>query len=272
MTGTYSTTKSKFIKNDLKINSINPKFIKKNNNYSLFFYNQNEKEEIKKESPEEYNDLPYTKALKLDKRNIFQLFKSILFEKLELINIFISGEKIRIICICEYILSLLFDFFFNTLLYSDDVVSHKYHNNGQLDTAVSLSISLLSNIITSIVCHFIEYSDGIEEYFELLTEIKKEYKYLYAVNKFIKYLKYKMFFFLLIEIVLVSGCFYYIVIFCILYSKSQKSLFINYLYSLLEGLITSIIITFIVVITRQIGIHYSNSYFYNTSKYINNKF
>ena len=83
-----------------------------------------------KESSNDFNELPLSKAKILDKRNIFQIFISILFNKLELVDLFINKERIRVICICEYILSLLLGFFFNTLLYSDDVVSHKYHNNG----------------------------------------------------------------------------------------------------------------------------------------------
>ena len=95
---------------------------------------------------------------------------------------------------------IIIRFFFNTLLYSDDVVSQKNQNNGQLDFAVSLSIFLISNIITSIVCHFIEYSDGIEEYFEQITEIMKEYNYLYAVNHFLNILNIKCSFFYLLKL------------------------------------------------------------------------
>ena len=142
-----------------------------------------------------YNELTFIKAKRIDKRNIFQLFKSILFDKLEIINLIISKNRIKIICICEYILSLLFDFFFNTLLYSDDVISQKYHNNGKLDSIVSISISLISNIIISIVCKIIKYSTGIEENLDYISEIRKEYKYLYAFNKFFKFLKFKMVFF-----------------------------------------------------------------------------
>ena len=235
-------------------------------------------EQIKKESFDDdddnidYNELTLYKAKRIDKRNIFQMFKSILLEKLEIINIIINKKRIKVICICEYILSLIFDFFFNTLLYSDDVISKKYHNNGELDSIISISLSLISNIITSVVCNFIKYSNGIEEYFDYISEIRKEYKYLYAVNKLFKYMIYKMLFFFITEIVLVSVCFYYIIIFCIIFSKSQKSLLINYIYSLLEGLITSLIITIIIVITRKSGIHFSNPYLFNTSKYINNKF
>ena len=229
-------------------------------------------EQIKKDNSEDYNIMPYTQALRSDKRSIFQVFKSILINKLELVNLIINDNRIRIICINEYILSLLFDFFFNALLYSDDVVSHKYHNNGRLDFVVSFSISIVSNIITSIVCHFFQYSNGIERRLDEISEIKKEYKFLYALKKFFLFLKYRMVFFTIIEIIIVGVCFYYIVLFSIIYKKSQLSLFINYLYSLLEGLIKSLAFTFAIVITRQIGIYCSNSYLYNTSKYLNDKF
>ena len=81
-----------------------------------------------------------------------------------------------------------------------------------------------------------------------------------------------MFLFIITQIILVGGCFYYIVIFCIIYSKSQLSLLTNYFYSLLEGLITSVIITFVIVVSRKIGIKFKCSYLYNTSKYLNEKF
>ena len=79
------------------------------------------------------NDIPYTQAVREDKRNIFQIFISVIIKKIELINLFMGDEKFKEILICEYITSLLITFFFNTLLYSDEIVSHKYHNNGKLD-------------------------------------------------------------------------------------------------------------------------------------------
>ena len=218
------------------------------------------------------NEMPFTQAMREDKRNILQIFKSILCTKIELINIFIGEEKIKEILISEFILSLLISFFFNALLYSDEIVSHKYHNNGNLDFIVTFSISVLSNIITSIVCYFLEYSPLIEERLEQIVEIKKEYDYLKALTKFFKILKIKILIFFITEIIVIILCFYYIVIFCVIYSKSQLSLFINYLSSIIEELIKALIVSSIVVITRKIGISCSNKYIYNTSKYINDKF
>ena len=227
---------------------------------------------IKQFDNEEMNELPYTQAIKFDKRNIFQIFYSIIIQKLEIINLYYGKEKFKIILVNEYILSLLFNFFINALLYSDEIVSNKYHNNGELDIIVTIFLSLLSNIVTSIICFYVKYSQGIEERYELIMEIKIKSHYLRNIHNFFKYLKLKFICFFLCEIFIIYCCFYYIVIFCIVYSKSKGSLIVNYLTSLLEGLITSISITMAILTTRKIGLACSNHYLYNTSKFINEKF
>lgn len=179
-------------------------------------------------------------AITLDNRSIIKMFYNILIQKIEFINLFCGKEKIKIILVCEYILSFLFNFFFNAFLYSDEVVSNKYHNNGELDIFVTLVLSILSNIITSIVRYYVNYSKGIEERAQLIQEVRIEYYYLKNISIFIKYLKLKFICFFIGEVILVSGCFYYIVIFCIIYSRSKGSLMINYILSLVEGLIVFI--------------------------------
>ena len=227
---------------------------------------------IYEKNNEVYDNLPFTKAIIEDNRSAFQLFERILFQKLELINLFMTKTKLKDILICEYILSLLIDFFFNTFFYSDDVISHKYLNNGKLDFAATLIITITSNVATAIICHFLNHSRWIEEKMDNILEIRIEYKYLYLLNKFFKYLKVKLAIFLAIEIIIVFFCFYYVVVFCAVYSQTQISLLINYIASLIEGLIKSIIVTLLIVITRKIGIKFLNVYSYNVSKYINSKF
>ena len=223
-------------------------------------------EDIK--AKEDINELPFTQAVRKDKRNFLAIFFSIIFQKLELINLIFGDHKIKIVLIYQYILSLIIDFFFNTFLYSDEVVSNKYHNNGKLDLVVTISLSLASNIITSLLCNFLYFSKGVEERLEQIMDIKKEFSYLYALKKFIKILKIRIFLYFIIELIFNSFSFYYIIIFCIVYNNSQISLLTNYLMSLLESFITAIIISIIVVVTRKIGIDFINNNFYNTSKYI----
>jgi len=273
--------KLKFKKSKFNINLINLNINRASQNINIFGKNMNKiiKKKIEKKTKnksdnnedisKDINDSPFTKALREDKRNVFQIFFSIIFQKIDLISLFIDDKKIKVIVICQYILSLLIDFFLNALLYSDDVISHKYHNNGKLDFIVTVTITLLSNIITSIICYFNDYSEGIEERLEQILEIKREYFYLNAIKHFFKIFKFKLLLFFANQIIIISCCYYYIVIFCIVYSCSQVSLLTNYFTSILEGILTSIAISLIIVITRKIGLFFKNRYIYNTSKYIN---
>jgi len=258
-----------FDNNKYEKNEFNQKEENNIGNVDNFLKNKNKEE---KETKDNINDLPYGKAIKVDKRNIFQIFYSFIIEKIELISIIISNNQIKIIIVVEYILALLINFFFNALLYSDDVVSNKYHNNGELDMIVTLTLSILSNLVTSIFCYYITYSRGIEDRLNLILEIRHKIHFYRNLKKFLLYLKIKFIFFYISQFVIFSASIYYIVIFCILYSCSQKSLVINYCYSLVESIITSFSVTLIILITRKIGLSCSNKYLYNISKFVNNKF
>ena len=237
---------------------------------------ENEVNKIIKEKDEkadkDINELPYSLAIVQDKRNAITILFSILIQKFELLNIFCGKELMKSMLICEYILSLLINFFINTLLYSDDVVSNKYHNNGELDFFSTLSLSLLANIITSIICYFVKYSEGISEKIELILEIKSERHYFLNLQLLFKFLKIKLVFFIISEIIIICACLYYIVIFCIVYAQSKGSLIINFITSLVEGAITSFAIAMIILIIRKIALSCKNKNMYNISKYINNKF
>ena len=258
------------LKEDIKNKKKNKKF-----NYGPETITQNYDllSEISKENPinegkKDLNELPYNSALLNDKRNIFQIFYSILIMKIEIINIlFISESEFKLILISQYILSLLIQSFFNSLLYSDDVISNKYHNNGDLDIVATLTLSLLSNIITSIITYYLNYSKNVEETFGAL---KKNY----ALNDiiFLKILKIKFFIFLMSQMVFIFISYYYLVIFFIIFTCIRNSIIISYLTSLLENLITSITISLIITIFRKLAFVFSNKIFYNISKYINDKF
>ena len=143
---------------------LNKKNISNNKNIQkskTIIYELKNQEKINKNN-ENYNFSPYIIALREDKRKLFEIIKSYIFDKIEILNLFNSNEYFKYIVFCEYILSLLLDFFFNTLLYSDEIVSHKYHNNGRLQFIVTFILSLLSNIITSIICHYIKISEKLE--------------------------------------------------------------------------------------------------------------
>ena len=75
----------------------------------------------------DYNDMPYNKAIIYDKRDFLRTFISVLLEKIELINIFNNKKtQVKELILCQYFLSLILDFFFNAIFYSDDIISHKF--------------------------------------------------------------------------------------------------------------------------------------------------
>ena len=121
---------------------------------------------------EDYNTMPYTQALRLDHRRIHVIYLSIIKMKIDLLNILFYPEEYtqRSLLISIYSLDFIFNYFMNALLFSDDVVSQKYHNNGILTFVTSLLLSLMSIIISNIVMWIIKL---LTNYHELLKEMDK---------------------------------------------------------------------------------------------------
>ena len=213
-----------------------------------------------------YDDLPLKDALRYDKRNIFQLFKNKMMEKLELIDIIVS-KQIKELLLSKYLLFIQIDLTLNALFYSDKVVSHKSHNNGKLDSFVIFTLTLTSNLISLLIDHYLSFLTKSEEIIEKIKEIKKEYIFLKVCKNFIKIITIQAIIFFSISIISIIICFYYLVIFCKIYKKSQISLLTNYIISFLEGFVIKIIIIIIIVACRKFGLCYKNKYIYNTSKF-----
>ena len=221
---------------------------------------------------EDINELTYERAKYKDKRSIINIFVSIFLQKIDIINIIQSKYKLHFILFSQFLTLFIINIFFNTLLYSNEIISKKYHNNGELDFLVTLILTLLSNIITSIISFYLNYPKGIEDRIELIKEIKNEYYYIFNITKLIKYIKIKFIIFFICEIIILFICLYYISIFFIVYSFCKINLIINYITSSLESLLVSFIISIIIVLLRKIGLVYLNKNIYNVSKYLNEKF
>ena len=65
----------------------------------------------------DYNILPFESARRTDKRNIFQVFKSILFDKLESVNLILSNKRIKMIYNDSSIILFLLNLIISKLLY-----------------------------------------------------------------------------------------------------------------------------------------------------------
>ena len=163
----------------------------------------------------------------------------------------------------------LFDLTFNFLLYTDDVVSEKYNNDGELSFFTSLSLSLVSNIISSIIIfiisQFANYPDTIEA---ILKNVKNKAFYSMNIIRVLKLMRLKLSFFFLLEIILCLFMTYYLFIFCTVFRESQGSIMYNYFIGICLSLMKSIGLTIIITIMRYLSIKNRYVNLYNTSKYL----
>ena len=229
-------------------------------------------EEIEKR---ELNEIPFQQALRIDDRNFFEILLSILMSKIGLLNLFCNRSPyIHLsLTISIYLFELLLDLTLNCFLYTDDVVSEKYHNNGSLSMFTSFSLSIISNIIASIFCAIISNLADYSEIFEsIIRNVKNRKKYLENIIRFSKYIRIRLSCFYILELIFIIIMTYYLFIFCTVYHHSQTSILINYIIGALNSLAFSICITIIIAILRIISIKCHCSALYNTSRYIFKKF
>ena len=141
-----------------------------------------------------------------------------------------------------------------------------------MEFVVVLAVTLSSKVISSIIEYYLDKLIAFEEKSKLILEIGKEFHLLRLLNKFFKEIIIRTIIFLIIEICLSFFSFYYLIIFCTVFNKSQMSLLTNYVVSMIEDIIIDFIIVVIIIILRKFAIYFKNKYLYNTSKYINDHF
>ena len=279
-TSTCKINKIKEIKNyqliDYKIDNpalaSNPNNLLQNNIlYSLRFTNDNEVDE------KDFNTIPFTQALRIDKRNFFKMFISVLAHEISIINIFYYKNPFRhlSIILSIYIFELSLDLALNCLLYTDDVVSKKYHNNGSIEYITSLSLSFISNVFASLISSILgilsNYDEVMENIIKSCACATKRGYFLYIV-KFKKYVFIKLVLFFFIEIIINIYLCYYMIIFCFVYQKTQGNIMINYIIGISESIAISLCLAIIISLIRYISIIKKLKSFYYASKYLYQNF
>ena len=233
-----------------------------------------DKNEGKKGAEINYNELTYAQAVIKDDRNIIQMFLFYLNNKFEIVQIIFYPNQFshKSLNFSFYLYELLLDLTFNALLFSDDVISQKYYNNGNLLFITSQVLSISSNIISCFIIYITSYLVNYYSVFEAATLETKDPKIYFRI--FIKiswfiYLKITIFYI----IVFLSGflCLYYLFIFCAIFKKIQKNLFTNYFIGILWSFVYKIGVSILSAILRKISIYGKYKRLYYISKYIDEK-
>ena len=218
----------------------------------------------------EINVLPYTQAIREDKRNCYQMFLSVIAHEIKIINIFYYKnpyEHLSII-LSQYMFELCLDLTLNCILYTEDVISEKYNNNGSIKFFTTLSLSFISNIISSIIAYFLSKLSQYSEFFEfILKDIMDKSKYYLNILRFKKLLCIKLTSFFFVQTLIILGMCYYLMIFCTVYHNTQGSIMINYLTGIAESMAISFGLSLITAIMRAVSISCKFKSLYYTSKY-----
>ena len=248
-----------------KINDIN----KNNNN------NEANLKDGQKDESLDYNEMTYSQAIVKDERNIMQIFISYFNGKFEIVQIIFYPKEFshKSLTLSLYLYELLLDLTFNALLFSDDIISQKYYNNGELLFITSQILSISSNVISCFLVYITSYLINYYLVFETATlEAKIPNKFYKIFINIFWLINLKISFFFII--ILSSGlfCSYYLFIFCSIFKKIQKNLFMNYLMGTLWSLIYKVGFSLLTTILRKIAICGKYKKLYFISKYIDENF
>ena len=157
----------------------------------------------------------------------------------------------------------------NFFLYSDDVVSEKYNNNGQLSFFTSLTLSIISNIISSIIVFIISKLANYPEIIEaILKYVKDPTVYFFIFLRLFKFIRLRLGLYFFFELILTLLMVYYLFIFCTVYHQSQGSIMLNYFIGVCASLATSIGLTIVITLLRYLSIKYKIVRLFNLSKYL----
>ena len=217
----------------------------------------------------------YDEAITSDNRTFFITFLSFFQEKLEIIQIFFHPRLFSHITLTFslYIFELLLDLTVNSLLFSDDVISQKYYNNGELFFFTSNILSLSSNVIvcfiTFLIGKLINYYDALDR--AIIETNKKKIFYIIFIKLYFC-IKINIIFFYIIIFFLGICCTYYLFIFCAIYKRIQKDLFENYIIGSMWSLGFTVATCLFGAIFRKIALSKKNKRLYLISRFIDEKF
>ena len=223
----------------------------------------------------EYNELPYNDALEQDKRNVVRVFLSFFYLKIKIIQILFYKKDFShySLVFSFYFFEIILDLTINSLLFSDDVISQKYFNNGELLLITTNMLSVSSIIISYFILLFTEKLINHNLVLdEVCKEIKDSNEYYFVYLKLLCCFKFKLTIFYFIILFIGFFCTYYLFVFCAIFKKIQKNLFINYIIGNFWSLGFTIIVCLFATITRKIALKHKIKRLYIISKYIDDKF
>ena len=237
------------------------------------------------------DNFDYQTAIQYDRRSFWRLFFICLLAKESIMNIilFHTPLDLRSLRICNLIFSLSCDLAFNTLFYTNQKISEKYHYKGKdlflfsliNNIVISVFSSLSGLVMVNILQQMIDARSCFEDLFRNEEKkmikndnykVSKERKKI-IVNKimdmFLK-IKIKIIIFIILEFSTMLFFYYFVTAFCEVYTKTQKSWLSDCLSSFLISFVCEIITALLITIFYILSIRYKIKFVYKLVLFIYN--
>ena len=209
-----------------------------------------EHKKILENTESELNSLTYKKALKVDKRNYFQYYWSLLKKKHSILFSFYPTRDYN----SQIIKSFLFFFFYisditvNALFFTDSTIHKIYVDSGKFNLSYQLPQIIYSFLISNVINSIIEYLSLSDE--SIISIKGNNINNLLRSKKIIKCMKIKFLSFFIIILILLLIFLFYLSCFFYIYQNSQMHLLKDSLMSFVLSLIFPIFINLIPGIFR----------------------
>ena len=221
---------------------------------------------------EDFQDMDYTEALKLDKRSCIRMYWSFLVDTQVILGTFCTSNFLHLLVtkISFLICTFQINFFLNALFYTDEYISDAYNNGGALDFFSGLPKSIYSFLATFVFTSLLGMLSNSRN--ELINTIKnRTYKidYILQVNMKLEKLRNKLIIYYILLFIFGIIFLYYACSFCAVYKNSQKYWLIGCFESFIIDSLSSIGICIFLAVFRYISLKKKIKFLYVLVKLIN---
>ena len=220
---------------------------------------------------DDYQDMDFTDAFRLDKRSFLRMYWSYLVETQIILGTFFTSNFLYLFIVkLSFLISTFqISFFLNAFFYTDEYISDAYHNNGVLDFFSGLPKSIYSFLATLITTSLLGMlSNSKEELIDTIKNRTTKREYFQEVKSKIKKLRNKLIVYYIFLFLLGILFLYYVSAFCAVYRYSQK----YWLYGCFESFgldsLVAIVICIFLALFRFIALRKKIKCFYTITKII----
>ena len=208
----------------------------------------------------EMNNLEYALAKKLDKRNIFKIYWSLLKREHSIIFTFITRDDHNIIFVkySKFIFLLCTDMAMNVFFFSDETMHKMFLDYGKYNFIQQIPQIFYSTLVSKLLETFLCYLSMTDKHYYEIKDYKKNISKNITM-RIIKCIKIKIAFFFLFTSFMFLFYWYLITCFCAVYLNTQSAFIKDSLLSFLIGNLIPFVIYLFPSLFRIISLKANNT-------------